>query len=371
MDDTASASPVPFNDLGRNTEQLRSEIDAAIARVLDSGWYVLGPEHSAFEAELATHWGADDAALVGNGTDALQLALTAVGVGAGDSVLTVANAGGYTSTAARSLGAVPVFADVDPNTLLLSLNTFEDSLGTLTKAPKAVVITHLYGAAVDAGPLVERAAALGIAVVEDCAQSIGASINGRKAGTFGDVATTSFYPTKNLGALGDGGAVITSNPEIAQRVRQLRQYGWESKYRTSVAGGRNSRLDEMQAAILRVKLPQLDGWNERRRDIHRRYEDAIGSGGRMVHSASDSFVGHLAVLEVADRGRALEIFRAAGIGTDVHYPIPDHAQPLVEDMPKVSLPVTELMATRVVSVPLFPELRADEVDRVCAALSEI
>lgn len=362
---------VPFNDLGRGTSALRTEIDEAIARVLSSGWYVLGPEHDALESELSDYLGAGDAVLVGNGTDALQLALTSVGVTAGSTVLTVANAGGYTSTAARSLGAIPVYADVEPQSHLLSERTLNAALERLPAPPRALVITHLFGAAVDAEALVALAKRHDVAVIEDCAQALGASVRGAKVGTFGDVATTSFYPTKNLGALGDGGALFTSNPNTARMLRQLRQYGWESKYRASVPGGRNSRLDEMQAAILRVKLPHLDRWNERRREIHRSYEAAIGAGDRLLNTASERYVGHLAVLDTNDRERTQRIFDEAGVRTDVHYPLPDHLQSLASDRDRPLLPVTERAATTVLSIPLFPELRSDEIDRVCEALAHV
>jgi len=365
-----SESPVPFNDLGRGTTSIRAEIDEAISRVVSSGWYVLGPEHNSFEVELAAYVGTAHAVGVGNGTDALQLGLTALGVQPGDSVLTAANAGGYTSTAARSIGAIPVFADVDPESMLLTAATIASAVDGLDAAPKVIVVTHLFGTAAGVEEIVEWAHARGISVLEDCAQSLGAMVGARRAGSIADVSTTSFYPTKNLGALGDGGAVLTSNDETAVRLRQLRQYGWTSKYHTSVSGGRNSRLDELQAAILRAKLPLLDGWNERRRQIHSRYESAVSPNARMVNTANEGFVGHLAVVEVSDRVAAKSVFDAHGVKTDVHYPTPDHLQPIASGS-EWTLPVTERIAEHIVSVPLFPELTDAEIDRVCAALAEL
>ncbi|MBN9629083.1 MAG: DegT/DnrJ/EryC1/StrS family aminotransferase [Actinobacteria bacterium] len=361
---------VPFNDLGRGTALLRAEIDDAIGRVLESGWYVMGPEHNALESELSEYLGVSNTVLVGNGTDALQLALLALGVEADDQVLTAANAGGYTSVAARTVGAVPVYTDVDPATLLVGVEQLDAALATGID-PKVVVVTHLFGSAADIAPIVEWAHARGIAVVEDCAQSLGAVRDGKRAGSFGDIATTSFYPTKNLGALGDGGAVFTSDDELAARVRQLRQYGWESKYRSTLPGGRNSRMDELQAAVVRVKLSHLDEWNERRRSIHARYEAAIGSGrARLVNRSGSDYVGHLAVVEVEDVEAARAVLDDLGIRTDVHYPIPDHLQPIASaDRP--SLPVTEASANRIFSIPLFPELRDDEIERVAASLERI
>ena len=363
---------VPFNDLGRGAQIIRDSLDEVISRVVGSGWYVLGPEHDGFENELATYMGVAHAVGVGNGTDALQLALTGLGVGTGDTVLTAANAGGYTSTAARSIGAVPVFADVDATTMLMTTETVAAAVAALEIAPKVIVVTHLFGTAADIVPIVEWAHDRDIFVLEDCAQSLGAMVGDRRAGSIADVATTSFYPTKNLGALGDGGAILTSSDDLARTLRQLRQYGWSSKYQTTVQGGRNSRLDELQAAILRTKLTMLDGWNQRRREIHARYEAAVSSNARMVNVASPGYVGHLAVVEVQDREAAKSIFDKHGIRTDVHYPIPDHLQPIAAgSRVAMALPVTERAAEHIISVPLFPELNDDEIERTCVALSEL
>jgi aminotransferase EvaB len=363
---------VPFNDLGRGTTLIRESIDEAISRVVSSGWYVLGPEHDAFEKELAAYVGVAHAIGVGNGTDALQLALTGLGVGPGDAVLTAANAGGYTSTAARSIGAVPVFADVDAASMLLTVETIAEAVAALDTPPKVIVVTHLFGTAADIASIVEWSHSRGIAVLEDCAQSLGAMAGDVRAGSVADVSTTSFYPTKNLGALGDGGAILTSDDDLARTLRQLRQYGWSSKYQTTVQGGRNSRLDELQAAVLRAKLTMLDGWNTRRREIHSRYEAAVSDGARMVNTSTPAYVGHLAVVEVADRDLAKRVFEEHGIRTDVHYPIPDHLQPIAAGAALASaLTVTERAAQHIISVPLFPELTDDEIERTCVALSEL
>jgi dTDP-4-amino-4,6-dideoxygalactose transaminase len=285
-------------------------------------------------------------------------------------VLTAANAGGYTSTAVRALGALPVYTDVDAASQLATVAALETAVAAIGQKPTAVVVTHLFGAGAEIDKIVAWAGKEGIKVLEDCAQSMGAIVGGKRVGSWGDIATTSFYPTKNLGALGDGGAILTSDANLAAHIRQLRQYGWSSKYRTTLDGGQNSRLDEIQAAILRVKLPYLDEWNAQRRAIHARYEDSVGGSVRMVNHSDDHYVGHLAVLETDDRGTAQSVLAQHGVRTDVHYPIPDHKQPI--SMPNdVSLPVTERAAERVLSVPLFPELTEREVDTVCAALSRI
>jgi aminotransferase EvaB len=365
---------IPFNDLSRGATALRDQIDGAIARVVSSGWFVMGPEHNGFESELADYVGVGHAVLTGNGTDALELALAALGVGPGDGVVTVANAGGYASIASRLLGAVPVFCDVDEITHQATAATVRTAIESATVRPAAVVVTHLYGAMADVEGIIEVARGFGIPVLEDCAQAIGARRHGRAAGSFADIATASFYPTKNLGALGDGGAVLTADAGLATSVRRMRQYGWEGKYRITHPHGRNSRLDEMQAAILRVKLPLLDAWNERRRDIHRRYEaGAEQSSARPVSRAvNESFIGHLAVFVSPDRDAARETLTAAGVRTDVHYPTPDHRQPLfAADGQTASLPVTERAAEGILSLPLFPELRDDEVDRIVDALGAL
>ena len=360
-----SRDGVPFNDLSRTPARLRTEVDAAVARVLASGWFVLGPENDALTQELAAYLGTSEVVLLGNGTDALELALAAVGVRRGDTVLAVANAGAYGTIAARLLGATAIYSDVDERTLLATAALVRSAIEAAPVKPAALVVTHLYGSMAPVEEIVAVAREHSIPVVEDCAQSIGARSGGRQSGTFGDIATTSFYPTKNLGALGDGGAVFTNDVGLAQSVRALRQYGWDSKYHISRDHGRNSRMDEMQAAILRAKLPYLDEQNERRRAIHARYEEAAP----MLNNSSESFIAHLAVLSVRDRAAFRSELTAAGVGTDVHYPIPDHRQGFVTDKPAaVSLPVTERAAETVVSVPIFPELTDAEVERVCAAL---
>lgn len=361
---------VPFNDLSRGTSAIRDQIDAAISRVVSSGWFVLGPEHDALEVELSEYVGTKHTINVGNGTDALELALAAVGVKAGSLVVTVANAGAYTSTAALLLGAEPVYCDVDPETLLMSSSTLEETLTLLPEKPQAIVVTHLYGALAPIKELVAVARKHGIAIVEDCAQSLGASSNGQRGGSFADISTTSFYPTKNLGALGDGGAVFTDNDDLAEIVRRMRQYGWGSKYNIEYSHGKNSRLDEIQAAILRVKLPLLDLQNERRRSIHTQFETANHDGIKMVNSSSESFIGHLAVVVSSNRDVARNSLEIAGVKTDIHYPIPDHKQHFPDFTPRQTpLPVTEWASQVIFSVPLFPELEQVEVDRITEALS--
>jgi aminotransferase EvaB len=357
---------VPMNDLLRGFNNHREELEAALMRVAQSGWYVHGPEHEAFQREFAGFVGVGHCVGVASGTDALELAIRAVGKGRPGTVLTAANAGGYTSTATRRAGREVSYADVDPTHLCLTAGSVEPLLDGVAIA----VVTHLYGRLAPIEQIVELCHHRGVAVIEDCAQSVGAQRGGRKAGSFADAATFSFYPTKNLGALGDGGAVVTSDADLAAGLIRLRQYGWTSKYSIGVDGGRNSRLDEIQAAVLRSRLPHLAMWNERRRDIIWRYAAAaVGTSLTMLAIAGKDHVGHLAVGLTPRRGEVVAALAAGGVRTDVHYPIPDHLQPaFADEFAHVSLPVTEEVAGQVISLPCFPELTNTEVEQVCDAL---
>jgi dTDP-3-amino-2,3,6-trideoxy-4-keto-D-glucose/dTDP-3-amino-3,4,6-trideoxy-alpha-D-glucose/dTDP-2,6-dideoxy-D-kanosamine transaminase len=360
---------VPMNDLLRGFASHREELEAALGRVAGSGWYVHGPEHGGFQEEFADFIGVGHCVGVASGTDALELAIRGVGQGRDGTVLTAANAGGYTSTAARCAGREVSYADVDPAHLCLTAESVEP----LLEGVAICVVTHLYGRMAP----IEQIAALcrdrGVGLIEDCAQSVGARRAGRMAGSFGDAGTFSFYPTKNLGALGDGGAVVTSDDELAASLVRLRQYGWTSKYSIGVRGGRNSRLDEMQAAVLRSRLPHVRGWNQRRRDIIRRYAAAAaGTSLTMLPVAGEDHVGHLAVGLTHRRDEVVATLAAAGVRTDVHYPIPDHRQPaFADELAHLSLPVTEEIAGTVISLPCFPELTEVEVEQVCDALQTL
>jgi aminotransferase EvaB len=351
---------VPFNDLARADGAAAA---AAVQRVIRRGWYLLGEETEGFEREFAAYLGVGDVVTVASGTDALVLALAALGTSAGEEVLTAANAGGYTTNAALQRGMVPRYADVEEEDLLMSRKTVEAALSPETAV---VVVTHLYGKMAPIESICELCHERGIPVVEDCAQAAGA----HGAGSFGDAAAFSFYPTKNLGAFGDGGAVATNRPEVAERVRRLRQYGWGSKYRVTERGGRNSRIDELQATVLRVRLGDLDGGNERRREVCGRYAEALaGTAVSMLHDGGSDFVGHLAVARTANRAAFAAALRERGVATEVHYPVPDHRQPALAG-PASALPVTERAADEVLSLPCFPELTDAEVDYVCTAIHE-
>jgi dTDP-4-amino-4,6-dideoxygalactose transaminase len=360
------AETVAINDLRRHAAALRHIVNPAVERVIDRGYYVLGPECAAFEQEFALYCGVGHCVGVANGTDALELSFRALGLGEGSRVATVANAGLYTVTALRAIGAVPIFVDVDPITQLMDLRILAGMSGF-----DAIVVTHLFGRLHDMDELMRIAARASVPVIEDCAQAHGASRNGRRAGSFGSVASFSFYPTKNLGAAGDGGGILTNDPAIAERARILRQYGWDKKYHSVVAGGRNSRLDELQAAILRVKLPLLDQWNERRREIASQYSRRIVNPRIICPSVpEDGYVAHLYVATCDDREGLRQHLHESGIVTDVHYPVPDHFQPsLANAGPWPTLPVTEKLARQNVTLPCYPELRDDEVDRVINSIN--
>jgi dTDP-4-amino-4,6-dideoxygalactose transaminase len=345
------------------------EVREAVERVLAAGWYIHGPEHAAFEAELAQFLGVRHAAGVASGTDALCLAMLAIGCGVGSEIVTAANAGGYASCAAMQIGAQVVYCDVDPATLLVTAEAFDKVIGPQTKA---VVVTHLYGNIADVEPVVELCRPRGIRVIEDCAQAIGGTDRtGRKAGSIGDVATFSFYPTKNLGAAGDAGAVVSDNDEIDARVRSLRQYGWSTKYHVAESGGRNSRLDEIQATILRIGLRRVDELNERRRAIARRYAEAArGSDVSPVTGAGCETVAHLAIVRCRARDELRRFLGEAGIDTDVHYPVPDHYQPgLRPPVRSTSLIETERATAEIVTLPCFPEMTDGEIDRVAEGIA--
>ncbi|MFI7642186.1 DegT/DnrJ/EryC1/StrS family aminotransferase [Nonomuraea sp. NPDC049400] len=364
-----AADRVLINDLVRHARSTQGAVQAAVERVLKSGWYVLGEEGESFERDFADYCGTAHCVGVANGTDAIELGLRALGVGAGSRVATVANAGFYTTTALLALGARPVFVDVHRDTKLMDLAQLERVVAG--ERLDAIVVTHLFGLLHDMAAVLAIAARAGVPVLEDCAQAHGAVRGGRRAGGFGVAAAFSFYPTKNLGALGDGGAVVTGDAGVATRLRRLRQYGWESKYRVGRGGGRNSRLDELQAAVLRAKLPFLGGWNRRRRDIATRYSQEIAHPRVQcppVHG--EEFVAHLYTVVCDDRAELRARLAGAGVATDVHYPVPDHRQLLLSGHGlRPGLPVTDELADSIVTLPCYPELSDAEVTRVISSIN--
>ena len=346
----------------------KAEIDAAVRRVLDTGRYILGDEVRAFESEFAAFTGTTDAVGVGSGTEALHIALAACGVGPGDEVITVSHTAVATVAAIELCGAVPVFADVRPDTYTIDP---EGIAAAVTSRTKAVVAVHLYGQPADMDPILAYAARYGLKVVEDCAQAHGAAYKGRRVGSLGDAACFSFYPTKNLGAIGDGGAVVTRDAALARRARELREYGWRDRYVSAIPGW-NSRLDEIQAAILRVKLKTLASDNARRVALAAQYQESLrGCALELPQAAPHTqHVFHLYVVRSSERDRLQAALAQRGIGALVHYPVPIHLQPAYEGRCRCAQPmgVTERLAREVLSLPMYPELRFQEQGVVTEAI---
>lgn len=373
-------APIPQTNPGAWGQAHRDEIEDAVRRVIDSGWYILGREVTAFETEFAafageTGTGGLHAVGVANGTDALVLALEAVGVGPGDAVVTVSHTAVATVAAVEMTGATPILIDVDE-----AHGLDPAALAAVLAAPppgtppiRAIVPVHLYGQPVDLDTVMAIASRHGLTVVEDMAQAHGALWRGRPAGSFGAAASYSFYPTKNLGALGDGGALVTGDAVIAERARSLRQYGWRERYISDMVG-RNSRLDELQAAILRAGLRHLPGWNDRRRTIADAYDRGLAGLPITlpVRRPGATHVFHQYVVELDDRDTVAERLRGHGIGTGVHYPVPVHLQPAYRDRTPLGaggLGRTERLARRVLSLPMHPFLKDEQVERVIQAMT--
>lgn len=344
----------------------REDIARAVDRVIDSGWFVLGPEVEAFESEFAAASGAACAVGVGTGTDAIALTLRALGVGPGDDVITPPLSAAYSALAVMMTGARPVFADIDPDRLTLDPAGIEAAITTRTRA---ILPVHLYGQPANLEAIAPIAARHGLALVEDCAQAHLATCGGFPVGVIGVAGAFSFYPTKNLGALGDGGAVVTNDAELAARIRRLRNGGQTSRYHHEEPGA-NSRLDELQAAILRARLPRLGAWTARRRAIAARYRAGMTAGGVRVPPELDAgHVYHLFPVLAADR-RALQAqLTARGVETIIHYPVPIPRQPALAGTDPRQCPVADRVCGEVLSLPMYPSLGDDEVEQVVAAVT--
>jgi dTDP-4-amino-4,6-dideoxygalactose transaminase len=359
---------VPFLDLGAAYRELKDEIDAAVARVLASGWYIGGPEVEAFEQDFADYYGAAHCAATGNGFDALHLALRAFDIGAGDEVILASNSYAATVLAVSLAGATPVFAEPDPATHNLDPRLVE---AAITPRTKAIMPTHLYGQPADLDPMLEIAAAHDLVVIEDAAQAHGAAYKGRKLGSHGHAVAWSFYPTKNLGAFGDAGAVTTNDADVAARLRRLRNYGSAKRY-FSDEKGVNSRLDPIQAAVLGVKLKHLDEWNARRAAIAGRYLEAFADLPIGLPSVPDwaQHAWHLFVITSPDRDALAARLKAEGVETIVHYPVPPHLQQAYADLdlPAGSFPIAERLANEVLSLPVGPHMSDEQFERVIAAV---
>ncbi len=372
MPDWSRAVPVPFTDLAAMTAEVWPAIEADFLACLLGGGYIGGSAVTRFEQAWATYCGAGHAVAVANGTDALELSLTALGVGPGDEVVVPANTFIATAAAVVRAGANPRFADVSDDTLLMTPDTLA---AAITRRTRAVIVVHLFGQVPDMAGLLATAGQAGIAVIEDAAQAHGAEWEGRRAGSFGEAACFSFYPGKNLGAFGDAGAVVTSRADLADRVRALANHGRShgaSHYEHAYLGT-NSRLDALQAIVLLGKLEHLDAWAQRRSELAARYRDLlVGADLKLTGVAPPArHVYHLFAVRVPCRDNVRTVLASRGIQTGVHYPVPCHLQPPLRRFADGPLPVTEQAATELLSLPLFPHMTDGQVDLVCEALSDV
>lgn len=368
---------VPFGDLSREYNEMREELDNAIKDVCEKGWFVLGKKLELFEDAFAGYIGKGAYAVgVGSGTEAIHLALVAAGVEHGDYVITVPNTAVPTVSAISFAGAVPLFVDIDPRSFNMDPERLRDVLAKekkrLGKRLKAVIPVHLYGQTADMDPIIEAAREFGLKVIEDACQAHGALYKGKKAGSIGDYAAFSFYPSKNLGAYGDGGAVLTSDPEEARKLKMLRNYGQEKRYYHSIKGF-NSRLDEIQASVLLAKLKYLDGWNARRREIAGYFTRNIKNECLKTPAELPwaGHVFHLYVVRTPERDRFREHLEENGVQTVIHYPVPVHLQQAYRELGYSAgqFPEAEKAAGEIVSLPIFPQLRKEETDRIIDAVN--
>lgn len=351
---------VPFLDLGRLHQSIRQQLDAAYHRVTNSGWFIMGPELEAFEAEFSSFCEVKHCIGVGNGLEALHLLLRAYGIGPGDEVIVPSNTFIATWLAVTECGAIPV--PVEPS---IDTHNIDPSLivNAINSRTRAIIPVHLYGLPADMDPINALAAKHGLIVIEDAAQSQGARYKGRRTGSLGHAAATSFYPGKNLGALGDGGAVLTNDDAIADKIKRLRNYGSKLKYEHEVVGC-NSRLDEIQAAFLRVKLTLLDEWNAKRREIAAHYSRVLTNANIVLPFVSDFAepVWHLYVIRSKRRDALKTYLELKGVSTVIHYPIPPHQQKCYRDFQEYNLPVADKLAGEVLSLPMYSALEADEIN---------
>jgi len=361
---------IPLVDLVAQYHSIQEEIDAAVSSVLESGAFILGPVVGKFEESIAAYLGVAHAVGLASGTDALVLALRALDIGPGDEVLIPAYTFFATAGAVISVGARPVFVDIDPVSYEMDVTQIKSRI---TPQTKAIIPVHLYGHSADMDPILAIAQARGLKVIEDNAQAFGASYRGRKTGSLGDIGCLSFFPTKNLGAFGDGGMAVTNDPALAERMRRLRTHGWKKKY-FSEEVGYNSRLDALQAAILQAKLVHVDDWNQERRQIARRYSEQLASLGLVVPVEYDwgRHVYHLYIIRSERREQFQAYLKQKGIASEVYYPLPPH---LAEPCRKLGyregdFPQAEKASRETLALPLYPELTQNQQDEVIAAVKE-
>ena len=354
---------------GAQYNSYKDEINFAIKRVLDSNWYILGEEVGFFEKEFSDFNSTYHSIGVANGTDALHLALRSLGVGAGDEVITTAHTAVATASAIDSVGAKPVFVDIEPDFFTIDPGLIERSI---TKKTKAIIPVHIYGQPCDMDSIMSIAKKYNLKVIEDCAQAHGSMYKGKRVGSISDVGCFSFYPTKNLGAIGDGGALVTNNKDLSKSIKLLREYGWEKRYISSHEGW-NSRLDELQAAILRVKLKYLDKDNQLRAEIAKKYYQSLNdlSIRLPLIRKESSHVFHLFVIKSKKRDELKNFLEKENIGTSIQYPVPIHLQKYYKSkFGEFSLPVTEKLASEILSLPMYPELGIDAINHCTKTLNK-
>ncbi|MCC7117877.1 MAG: DegT/DnrJ/EryC1/StrS family aminotransferase [Anaerolineales bacterium] len=361
---------IPLVDLKAQYHSIKAEIDAAVLATLESGHFILGPAVTKFEDSVAAYLGVKHAIGLASGTDALVIALRALNVGAGDEVIIPAYTFFATAGTVMSVGAKPVFVDIDPESYQIDASKIEVAI---TSKTRAIIPVHLYGHPADMNPILEIARKHNLKVIEDNAQAFGAEYQGKKTGSFGEVACLSFFPTKNLGAFGDAGMVVTEDDALAERMRMLRTHGWKKKYYSEEVGY-NSRLDAMQAAILQAKLPHVDTWNEKRREISQRYNEKLKALNVVTPIEKDwaKHVYHLYILRSSRRDELQAFLKQKGIASEVYYPLPPH---LSEPCRKLGykegdFPHAELAARETFALPLYPELTSAQQDKICAVLKE-
>ncbi len=361
---------IPLVDLTAQYHAIKEEIDAAITVTLESGQFILGPAVSKFEESIASYLGMDYAVGLASGTDALVLALRALDVGAGDEVIVPAYTFFATAGTVMSVGAKPLFVDIDPVTYEMDVAQIKDRI---TPKTKAIIPVHLYGHPADMDPIFELARSYRLKVIEDNAQALGATYRGKKTGSFGDIGCLSFFPTKNLGAFGDAGMAVTNNPVLAERMRMLRTHGWKKKYYSEEVGY-NSRLDAIQAAILQAKLSHLDSWNQRRRAIAQRYSKELSRIGVTVPVECDwgRHIYHLYIIRSNRRDELQTFLKQKGIASDVYYPLPPHLSTPCRKFgyEEGNFPHAERASRETLALPLYPELTETQQDEVLAAISE-
>lgn len=357
---------IDFLNIAHLHEPIRIELDIAYKRVMDSGWFIMGPELEGFEAEFAAYSNVKHCIGVGNGLDALHLLLRAYDIGPGDEVIVPSNTFIATWLAVSQCGATPVAVEPDINTHNINPSLINDAI---TARTKAIIAVHLYGQPADMDPINELAHKNGLIVIEDAAQAQGAMYKGRRVGSLGNAAGTSFYPGKNLGALGDGGAVLTNDDAVADKVRRLSNYGSSIKYQHDLAGY-NTRLDEIQAAFLREKLKVLDAWNAKRKAIAKLYSELLNSADCIVPFVPEYAdpVWHLYVIRSKQRDELKTYLEKRGVSTVIHYPIPPHKQACYSEFASQSLPIAELLAEEVLSLPISPYISKDDVNKVCSEI---